>query len=212
MTRIVCISDTHSILNEVKLPAGDILIHAGDFTNIGELQDVVSFIKDLKPYKSIYKQIIVIAGNHDFCFENTQRDVAEQLLKDAGIIYLRDTGITINGINFWGSPWQPTYGNWAFNLQRGKEINKKWKLIPKNTDVLITHGPPYGILDIVEGQHVGCVDLAKHVQTRIKPKFHIFGHLHEGYGIHTQNKTTYVNASIRIKWYNPSNDPIVIEL
>jgi len=90
--------------------------------------------------------------------------------------------VIIEGVKFYGSPWQPRFFDWAFNLDRGEEIKKKWDLIPMDTDVLITHGPPYGILDLThEGEKVGCEELMKAV-LRVQPKIHIFGHIHEAYG------------------------------
>jgi hypothetical protein len=126
--------------------------------------------------------------------------------------YLEDSGIEIAGVKFWGSPWQPEFYDWAFNLPRGQALADKWALIPDDIDVLITHGPPLGILDqVITGDHVGCADLLEAVQL-IKPKVHIFGHIHEGYGRIEQNGTVFINASVCTARYRPINPPIVVEV
>jgi len=140
------------------------------------------------------------------------------------VIYLQDSGCEIEGLRFWGSPWQPWFMDWAFNLPRkGEKLRAKWNLIPMDTDVLITHGPPYGVLDEVrprmtawgpaeEGSgHLGCEELAIRLAA-VRPRVHVFGHIHDGYGIHKQAGTTYVNASICTEEYRPTNPPIVIDL
>lgn len=152
---------------------------------------------------------IVIAGNHDFCFER-DREISASIL--ANCIYLQDEAITVEGIRFYGSPWQPWFYDWAFNLQRGAEIRAKWDLIPADTDVLITHGPAFGIGDrTAGGEHVGCRDLLDRVN-RLHPRVHIFGHIHEGYGLSSTTHTTSINASICNEHYVVANEPIVFEI
>jgi Icc-related predicted phosphoesterase len=194
--RIICISDTHNLHNQISIPDGDILIHAGDITSIGEKEIIINFNNWLG--RLPHKHKIVIAGNHDFCFENEPVQT-EKLLTNA--IYLNNNGVEIEGLKIWGSPISPIskkFGSdWAFNITRGKEINKYWNLIPKNTDILITHCPPFGILDNNDlGDKEGCKDLLELVQQVIKPKMHIFGHIHEAYGQIQIGQTLYVNASI----------------
>ena len=126
--------------------------------------------------------------------------------------YLQDEGCKIEGFHFWGSPWQPEFGRWAFNLPRGEKLREKWDEIPDNTDVLITHSPPYGIKDlVVTGKHEGCEELLK-VVFRIKPKLHIFGHIHEDYGKQVEQGITFVNASICNFDYESLNNPIVVDI
>jgi len=109
------------------------------------------------------------------------------LLKNA-TCYLENSGVEIDGVKFWGSPWQPEFFNWAFNLPRGRRLAEIWALIPDDTEVLITHTPPYGILDRVDsGEHVGCEDLRRALQ-RVKPKVHVFGHIHEDRGVVEQKR------------------------
>jgi len=212
--KLVCISDTHGrhdLMNN-QIPEGDVLVVAGDISNIGKKKDIVSFHEFLKQVPCKHK--VVIAGNHDWCFENSKRKKASLWLtnEDSSIHYLQDSEITIEGIKFYGSPWQPEFYNWAFNLRRGKQIKEKWDLIPQNTDVLITHGPPAGILDPDRNQEsVGCVDLLDRV-LKIKPKVHVFGHLHSGYGTIQKEGITFVNASICDEIYDPINKPIVFTI
>jgi predicted phosphodiesterase len=205
--RIVFISDTHSLHSSVRIPDGDVLVHAGDCCNSGSMADLISFADWFTYLPHPHK--ILIAGNHDWCFERT-RAKSESIL--AGITYLRDSSATVGGVKFYGSPWQPEFCCWAFNLPRGKALREKWDLIPADTDVLVTHGPPIGIGDVtLEGDSTGCSDLWEAVG-RVKPKIHAFGHIHEGYGVYKQKKTLYINASICNRGYEPCNPPIVIDL
>lgn len=189
--RLVIISDTHAKHHKIPhIPDGDVLIHAGDITRYGELDTITDFNDFLGTLPHPHK--LIIAGNHDFSFENNPQET-EALLTNC--TYLRDKATTINGVNFYGSPWQPNFHNWAFNLARGPEIRAKWELIPTNTDVLITHGPPHQYGDrTFLGKNVGCADLLDIVQ-QIKPTLHIFGHIHEAAGTTSDGHTTFINAS-----------------
>jgi Icc-related predicted phosphoesterase len=199
--RLVIISDTHGKHRKIELPSGDILIHAGDFTRQG-VEDIAEFNEWLGTLS--YQHKIVVAGNHDFPFETQD---GSNLLTNA--VYLQDSAATIGGIRFYGSPWQPRFFDWAFNLDRGEPIKEKWDLIPHDTDVLITHGPPYGYLDKNSlGVSVGCEELLKAV-ARIAPRLHIFGHIHEGYGLVETATTTFINACICDGGYRPNNQPVV---
>eukprot|EP00026_Physarum_polycephalum_P017756 Phypoly_transcript_19088.p1 GENE.Phypoly_transcript_19088~~Phypoly_transcript_19088.p1 ORF type:complete len:151 (+),score=18.92 Phypoly_transcript_19088:146-598(+) len=138
-------------------------------------------------------------------FEKRPELAESELLKGLqNCYYLRDKAINLEGINFYGAPWQPEFCKWAFNLPRGQALKEKWDMIPSNTDILITHGPPKGILDRVEGSNEGCADLLAAVQ-RIKPKYHIFGHIHEGYGEFSDGTTHFINASNLNGAYRPTN-------
>jgi Icc-related predicted phosphoesterase len=201
---IVAISDTHGYHDALNIPEADILIHAGDITSHGKIVEVMQFNEYLGTLHHPVK--IIIAGNHDFCFERDPEG-CRALLTNA--IYLQDQAVEIQGIRFYGSPWQPWFYDWAFNLQRGSEIREKWDLIPEDTDILITHGPPFGLRDRVhQGEQVGCRDLLKVVQ-RIKPRLHVFGHIHEGYGITHTEDTTFINASFCDAAYKPRNAPLM---
>ncbi len=212
--KFVCVSDTHNWLDRIRLPAGDAIIHAGDLTGRGSLEEIERGIKEFAQLNYQYR--ILIAGNHDFGFEREPGAAREILARyNQEIIYLQDQAVNIEGIKIYGTPWQPWFHNWAFNLERGVEIKKKWDLIPDDTDILITHGPPYGFCDLTDrGIHAGCEELLMAVRERVRPKYHVFGHIHEGYGTEKDPEydITYVNASICTLRYAPSNLPIVIEL
>lgn len=207
--KFVTISDTHGRHAELALPPGDVLIHAGDSTMKGTRAEVIAFLSWMAQLD--FKHKILIAGNHDFYFESATLEEIQQILPTS-IIYLNDSMITINGINIWGSPITPWFFNWAFNRHRGEPIKKHWDLIPGNTDILVTHGPAFRILDrIVNGQNVGCKDLFNTIQM-IKPKVHICGHIHEAYGITEKYGTQFINASVLNVDYELSNKPVEFEL
>ena len=128
--------------------------------------------------------------------------------------YLLDSGTSVRGIQVWGSPWQPEFYSWGFNLVRGQACREKWQLIPEQTDVLMTHGPPLGHGDLcLPGRNrAGCLDLLAELQQRVKPLIHCFGHIHEGYGVSTDGQTTYLNASTCNMSYKPENPPLVFDL
>lgn len=213
--RITFLSDTHTKHKLVNsfLPGGDILIHAGDFMLSGyNKQEAESFFNW---YDSIegYETKIFIAGNHDRIIENDPSWISGVLTGYKTIDYLQDEKITLSFnddvTHIWGSPWQPKFFNWAFNLERGDEIKQKWNLIPKNTDILITHGPPFGKLDFVN-RNVGCEELMSIVES-IKPKIHVFGHIHEGAGYVFNGSTHFFNVSVLNERYEFRNKPITID-
>jgi Icc-related predicted phosphoesterase len=209
--KIVCISDTHNCNEQISVPDGDILIHAGDATTAGNFEQIKEFGSWFGSLP--HKHKIFIAGNHDWLFE-TNNSFARTLLDDS-ITYLQDSNVVIEGFKIYGSPWQPRFFDWAFNLNRGAELAKKWELIPADTDILITHGPPHGILDEVERQYwtenTGCEELLKRVEI-IKPRLHVFGHIHCGYGTKDEFGVKFVNASTCDEQYQPTQPPIVIEM
>ncbi len=205
--RLVLISDTHNLHRKLSIPDGDILIHAGDLTSWGDPKDLRSLNDWLGKLPHQHK--LVIAGNHDFCLEQDPQ-TSEALLTNC--VYLRDRALTIAGIKFYGSPWQPEFCHLAFNLDRGSKIRAKWDLIPQDTDVLITHGPPFGYGDRTAHEEVvGCLDLLAAVRV-IQPKLHVFGHIHEGYGVFNNEHTTFVNASTCDISYGPVNPPVIFDI
>jgi Icc-related predicted phosphoesterase len=207
--KFVAISDTHCRHHNLKLPKGDVLLHAGDVTYKGEKQEVKDFLQWFSQQNFTYK--IFIAGNHDFYFEKTNAADVSAMIPE-GVIYLNDSGVTINGISVWGSPVTPWFFQWAFNRHRGAPILKHWNLIPSSTDVLLTHGPAFGIHDIViNGKHVGCKDLLQRVK-ELKPKVHVCGHVHEGYGVTKKAGVQFINASVLNESYELVNKPVVFEL
>lgn len=204
--RIVCISDTHGMHRKLRIPPGDVLVHAGDISMRGEEKTIRDFDQWLGELP--HKHKVVICGNHDFCFE-IKPELAKTWMTNAH--YLQDQSVIIEGLKFYGSPWQPTFHNWAFNKDRGEKIKTEWDKIPSDTDVLITHGPPFGILDkTVDNRKVGCEELLLAVN-RIKPKIHIFGHIHENYGEIKLNGTHFINPSSCDYNYIPRQQPIVVD-
>lgn len=214
--RIIAISDTHSYHNKLVIPDGDVLVHAGDITFRGEIPIMASFSDWLKDLP--HKRKVVIFGNHELGFAyGPKRETAIQLVKDAGADYLENSGVTIDGVNFWGSPVQPWFHDWEWNYPRGPAIRAIWDKIPEDTNILITHGPPAYILDeaprgVVETEHVGCQDLLNRISDLKNLKAHIFGHIHFGYGIKQIEQCTFVNASTCTEEYNATNPPIVIDI
>ena len=194
--RITALSDTHMLHQQVEIPSADLLIFAGDMSVCRTIQDVAGFNEFLKRLPHRYK--IVIGGNHDHLLAKAP-DLGRELLQDA--IYLQDEEVVIEGIKFYGSPWQPIFNTGAcdaFALSRGKAMREKWALIPEDTDILITHVPPCGIMDEDGGVSHGCSDLLETVQ-RIRPGFHIFGHIHNHNGMQTVDGTTFVNCNVKGK-------------
>lgn len=204
---IVAISDTHGMHRHLTIPDGDVLVHAGDLTRSGKLSEAAEFNSFLGELP--HKTKIVIAGNHDWCFEREPMKARELL---TNCVYLQDEFVIVDGVKYWGSPWQPEFCDWAFNLPRGEALKKKWDKIPNDTDVLITHGPPLGYQDITqEGDYVGCNDLHDAVM-RVQPVHHIFGHVHEAYGCAHYDEMTFSNASSCDLQYRPVNKPIVYRI
>ena len=206
--KFVVISDTHGKHDEHQLPQGDVLIHAGDFCHYGSQDNLRDF---LQWYEELdFEHKIFIGGNHDFYAAEYPKHFKALIPK--GIIYLEDNGIEINGLKFWGSPVQPDLTGWAFGKPRGAAMKRHWDLIPNDIDVLITHTPPFGILDKPRsGRSIGCEELSKKL-LEVQPKVHIFGHVHASYGQSIQGKTTYINASSINSMRGIFNLPISIEL
>ena len=203
--KFVAISDTHDKHAGLSLPEGDVIIHAGDATMRGTEQQVRNFLQWFSGLDYRYK--IFIAGNHDFLFERLPEEEVRKLIPE-NVIYLNDSGVEIEGIKIWGSPIQPWFQDWAFNRQRGADIKKHWDLIPSGTDILITHGPPFGILDrLILGMNVGCEELRDAVR-RVNPSVHIFGHIHESYGELASGETRFINAAVLNEDYFLTNEPI----
>ena len=211
--KIVCISDTHgNNLSILKIPMGDILIHTGDFTKFGTYKEVVEFNNQIKLLTHKYK--IVVAGNHDLILDDdyyhqylTKIDIFDRNGKTpkellSNCIYLNNESITIEGYKIYGSPYQPYFRNMAFNLTN---LYENWLNIPKDTDILLTHTPPFGYGD----DNFGCLELMLKIM-EIKPKYNIFGHIHEGYGIYENENTIFVNSSSCNEENILTNKPITI--
>ena len=195
--RIVAMADTHLFHEDLVVPPGDVLVHAGDLCRCGDLDELREAAAWLRGFPHPHK--IVVAGNHDWALVNEPVE-ARALLAEAGAIYLEDSGVDLLGLRFYGSPWQPAYNDWAFNLPRGEALAARWRLIPSGAvDVLITHGPPAGVGD---GQdhgaglpgRGGCADLRRRVR-EVRPRLHLFGHIHHDGGLWQEEGTTFVNVT-----------------
>lgn len=215
--RIVCISDTHSRHEMMKHKLtfkADILIHAGDFTMYGDDNEIKKFNSYLGTLTDI-KHKVVIAGNHeaslDEKFEN-EDNIKKRRTLMTNFIYLQDSSVELFGLKIYGSPWQPRHAGNGFQANR-TSLDEIWKQIPDDTDILVTHGPPKGFGDKCrDSRRVGCQQLYKHVSLRVKPKYHIFGHIHEDYGVWCDNNTTFINAAICNRGYKPDRQPIIFDI
>ena len=218
--RITLISDTHTKHRNITpdLPGGDLLIHAGDIMNSGyDENDIWEFLQWFESQDQ-YKSQVFIAGNHDRFFENKPSETKNILVEYPYVSYLQDCPLTYvneeanESCKLYGSPWQPEFYQWAFNLPRnGEDLKEKWFWIPKDTDILVTHGPPFGHCDEAPyGGHVGCELLRERVD-EFPPKIHVFGHIHDGYGYKFHNGTHFFNASVLNERYNYENKPFTFD-
>jgi Icc-related predicted phosphoesterase len=186
----VCVSDTHELHRDLIVPDGDLLIHAGDFTFFSKRPSMLrDFDRWLGSLPHRYK--VLVPGNHDYFLEEERNRGA---IMNAELLVA--SGVEVAGLKIWGSPVTPLYGG-AFSLSNAEDRNRHWAKIPANLDILVTHGPPRGILDRESPQEpdAGCHELALAVE-RMRPRFHIFGHIHGGRGIHRTPATVFINASV----------------
>jgi len=216
--RVVAISDTHSYHSRIEeIPECDLFVCAGDITWRGEVSIIASFADWTKTLPA--KRKVAVFGNHEVGLEDPNcmnRKWALKILTDAGIDYLQDSGIEIDGFKIWGSPYTPVFYSWQFMADRGEDIGRHWAQIPDDTNILITHGPPNGILDSVEEVSrgpQGCEMLAGRIKHLPNLKLSVFGHLHrEGSRTLVKDGITFVNAAICTDNYAPINKPVVIDL
>lgn len=207
--KFTVISDTHGLHEQLgDLPSGDVIIHAGDFCHFGGAAHRTHFLSWFAGLNYSYK--ILIAGNHDFYAAEQPIAFLNEL--PSGIQYLNDTGTEIGGLRIWGSPVQPDLIGWAFGRARGQQMKLHWDLIPAKTDILITHTPPYGILDRASsGKVLGCEELLRR-SSLIQPKVHVFGHIHASYGQERIDSTLYINGSNMDSAKGLVNPPMTFEL
>lgn len=191
--RIVAMADTHLQHDRLVVPDGDILVHAGDMLQHGGLDELARAIDFLRALPHRIK--ILVAGNHEVCLE--RHPARARALLD-GFVYLQDEAAVIEGLVFYGSPWQPKFRIWAFGATRGAELASKWAKIPDRVDVLVTHSPPHGFGDRVpwegEQRRVGCADLLARVR-EVRPRLHLFGHIHQDRGLWSEGATTFANVT-----------------
>jgi len=215
--RIVCLSDTHSLHRQIAVPDGDVLIHAGDITRMGEVDTVYDFSIWLTELPHTHK--VVVPGNHDHCFDISRGaqydDRARPMLEQRrpNIHFLLDAARTIAGLRFYGSPWVPNLSGWAF-FDRGRD---RFDRAPTDVEVLVTHGPPWLVRDreMKQGIHCGSGHLLAYRNRCPRLKLHVFGHVHEGYGVEPPLGAPgpiTVNACSLNRAYEPVNAPVVIDL
>ncbi len=207
--KLCIISDTHGKHKQLDLSdcEADVIIHCGDVSNIGRENEIKDFLNWFSKLNQ-FKHKIFIAGNHDFYFDNFKSYYEDKIPKN--VIYLEDCGVLIDGLFFYGTPYQKQYGDWAFNL-RDEALKMHYNTLPEKIDILITHTPPLGILDAVGSERTGTNYLYENIM-RIKPKINCFGHIHEQYGVCFENGVKFINASILNEKYEVANKPIIVEV
>ncbi|KAG7379045.1 hypothetical protein PHYPSEUDO_009140 [Phytophthora pseudosyringae] len=226
--RVVCISDTHAKHRNIKnIPHGDVLLHCGDFTNRGthdEIRDFNDWIGGLP-----HRHKVVIAGNHDVCMDQDLYDlhwnkqIRHKTYNDPSIsrslltncTYLENNCAVVEGVKIYGSPGTPPIPGrvGAFNVPRGAEDEQYWSKVPNDVDILVTHGPPHGILDSTfTGLRVGSEALLSEINSRIQPRFNVFGHIHEAYGATRVGQTVFVNAATSTLLAKPRHAPVVLDI
>ena len=210
--RIVCFGDTHGYHKKMQIPNGDLLIFAGDYTKDhtkDEIRQLIQFNEWLEKFHHRHK--LFISGNHDFFLEREHYAAVSHI---TNATYLNDSETTVDGLKIWGSPISPYFNGWAFNRHPGPEIQRHWDMIPDDIDILITHGPPAGILDKTkDGDRAGSVDLKNTINDRLKNlKLHVFGHIHESWGKEEHNGVIYVNCSKGYHWLGQHKPAITVEI
>ena len=197
LIRVVAMSDTHN--SKLKsVPPGDLLIHAGDLTGVGTDVQMTAALDWLGSLPHPHK--VVVAGNHDFVAENDP-DLMSKLCSDRGIVYLCRSLEVVEGLAIWGSPWTPRFFDWAFMYGRGNHARSHWLDVPEDLDILVTHGPPFGMGDRAMGRSVGCVELLERVLAmRAPPRAHVFGHIHSDRG------EFRLGDDCRTRFYNVATD------
>ena len=209
MTKIVAIADLHE--NEPQIPPCDILLIGGDILMGKDATEQQWYLRDivgpwmLEQMLGGVKHIVGCAGNHDFIFQKRP-----DLVPALPWTYLEDKWVEINGLKIWGSPWQLPFYDWAFNLPE-EELEKKWAYIPKDIDILLTHSPPFGYGDKVGKENTGSKSLLAKVE-KVKPKLHVFGHIHVGHGITRNEHTIFANAALVDGSYKLKHEPMIFEL
>lgn len=200
--RLLHFSDTHNLHRQLNnLPAADIVVHSGDMSMAGTGDEFMDFVGWFGALNYDYK--IFIGGNHDFCLEGMIVESIQQLLPN-NCFYLCNSGISIEGLKFWGIPF-------FFSDDISGEYINMISQIPKDTDILISHRPPLGILDNANNTVFGCPDLLQRVLD-VRPRYHLFGHIHDAYGIKESKYTTFVNAALLDEDYRLLNNPFILDI
>jgi len=215
--KIISFSDIHGMSGMLKIEGEyDIAIFSGDAgTYQNPYRNQNSILEFIEWYSSLsnIKHRIWISGNHCTSIEHGLVD-AKKLSEEKGLIYLQHESIEVEGLKIFGSPYTPRFGyGWAFNKDRGEQMRECWSQIPEDTDILVVHGPPHGILDKIQsGERVGCEDLRDRIKELKNLKLVQFGHIHEDYGYELVDDVYYVNASVLNLRYELVNEPLVFEV
>lgn len=216
--RIVCMSDSHGFHKKLNVPDGDVFIHAGDFSMRAQIQHVQEFARWMNSLP--HKHKIVVPGNHDIACETNSRSMTKDMF--GSVVYLDHEYHQVEGIMVFGSPYTSAIANpsdWSFDYPRGGHRGfRLWDQVlhGDRMDILVTHGPAYGILDRVldphfgEDPHVGEKGISNIIEKH-KPKVHIFGHIHEGYGHVRESEVDYYNVSVCTEQYKPTNPITTID-
>jgi Icc-related predicted phosphoesterase len=240
----VAISDIHNNQDVLNLPEGDLLLVAGDMTDTASYKELSAFSSFLTNQKDKFRKIIIVPGNHEITFDEKfylksgeryhkplldNKKAKELLLSNPNITYLEDSGCEFEGVKIWGTPWIPPIGKWAFSLPNSKFAKEIFGKIPEDTDILISHAPPFGVLDevshkgyevdqktgkrvvIIDRESMGSKELRQRVM-EVRPKLHVFGHVHEGNGQCQIDGILFANVAIMTKEHKPENKPKLIEI
>lgn len=209
--KCVAISDTHGKHHSVFIPEGDVIIHCGDITRKSNLSEITDFIEWFGGLNFQYK--ILVAGNHDR-FIGKRKPEFFELISANKISYLENTLVRVNGFTVFGSPYTLNYaGIGVFTYFDNPEAERIWSHIPEKVDILVTHAPPRGFRDFsrAENKNAGCQVLREKVLS-VKPRFHVFGHIHESYGIEQYEDSVFINASVTNGSEEIVNNPVVFEI
>ncbi|MCA9173344.1 MAG: metallophosphoesterase [Planctomycetales bacterium] len=203
--KITAIADLHG--HEPRIAPCDLLLIGGDILMGGaDAPDQRGILHEVtgpwlaEQLMTGVRHVVAVAGNHDFIFQQEPERVPP-----LPWTYLQDSGVELNGLKIWGSPWQLPFYDWAFNLEE-QDLAEKWALIPDDTDILLTHSPPYGFGDRTREGHVGSRTLRERVE-QIKPRLHVFGHIHVARGVWRNSHTTFVNAALVDARYRLRHNP-----
>lgn len=211
--KVVIFSDTHFNPVPISLPECDLALFCGDCSFPGKRQEFESFIDWFEQQPAGQKAMT--PGNHDwYCAREPVK--AKEYAAAKGVNFLIDEGADLCGLKIWGTPYQPLFCNWAFNVTDYHALDNHYDLIPNGLDFLITHCPPHGVLDMTpinsfhsRPEHVGSGRLSLAIK-RAEPRFNVFGHIHNGYGTRLMSTTTFINASICTEEYEPTNKVIIV--
>lgn len=206
--KLVVISDTHNRHAEIVVPDGDVLIHCGDATGRGTIAEMAAFNAWMGSLPHATK--IYVPGNHD-ALPETNEMLAREIMSNVEMLI--GQSIIVQGLKFYGFPWTPTFFDWNFMLDRGAPMKERTDAIPSDTNILISHGPAYGILDAIKGrsEYLGCRDLRDRI-LEVKPQIHVCGHIHSAHGLHVAHGTLHINAAQLNEQYKVGYKPVIVNI